>query len=258
MSIILEALRKAEKDKSRLLAESSAKVSRPTTPWWPLAGATLLTGAGVFWLLRGQSSVPATPVSAPASAAISVAASVAEPAVLDDVIDAGNVDADSEIGESTVVESPEIVELSEEEATALLEPPAPVRPEKLAEKPVEKPVEKAEKPATPPVVVAEKPADKPSDTLKPIDFSKASGVMLPPAKARHLKDMPNSYRDSFPPLIIEVHFYDPKAAKRFIMVAGRRYRQGDTLVEGPKVAEITNEEAILAYNGEKVSVDIPR
>jgi general secretion pathway protein B len=50
-------------------------------------------------------------------------------------------------------------------------------------------------------------------------------------------------------LHLDIHVYSEKPAERFVFVNMNKYREGDTLEEGPDVDEITPDGVILAYRG---------
>ena len=52
-----------------------------------------------------------------------------------------------------------------------------------------------------------------------------------------------------PGLHLDLHVYSPRAPERFIFVNSRKYREGDTLTEGPVVEQITPNGAVLSYRG---------
>lgn len=78
-----------------------------------------------------------------------------------------------------------------------------------------------------------------------------------PPPVRLLKDMPSSYRAEFPKLSIDVHSYDDNPLRRFVLVNGRKYRETDTLVEGPRIEEIVPEGVVFEHRGSKVLQEIP-
>ncbi|MGQ0620215.1 MAG: general secretion pathway protein GspB [Panacagrimonas sp.] len=67
---------------------------------------------------------------------------------------------------------------------------------------------------------------------------------------KHLRDQPVAYRSAFPPMKVEVHVHDPDPAKRWFMMGGKRYIEGSRLPEGPRVVEITEDGMIFNYRGE--------
>lgn len=73
-----------------------------------------------------------------------------------------------------------------------------------------------------------------------------------------LKDMPPSFRGEFPALSVQVHVYDSNPLRRFVLINGKKYRETDTLVEGPRVVEIVPEGVVLEHRGTKVLQEMPR
>lgn len=73
-----------------------------------------------------------------------------------------------------------------------------------------------------------------------------------PASARRLKDMAPAYRAEFPPITIDVHVYNDNPQRRFVLINGRRYREGDVLSEGPRIAQIVPEGIVFDWRNEQV------
>lgn len=60
---------------------------------------------------------------------------------------------------------------------------------------------------------------------------------------------------SIPPLHMDLHSYAPDPSKRFVLINMRRLYEGQALPEGPKVESITNDAAIMSYNGTRFVLD---
>lgn len=54
-----------------------------------------------------------------------------------------------------------------------------------------------------------------------------------------------------PELTIDLHIFTDDPARRAVFINGRRYTQGDSIVEGPRVEEITRDGAVLNYRGQR-------
>jgi general secretion pathway protein B len=52
-----------------------------------------------------------------------------------------------------------------------------------------------------------------------------------------------------PTLNVDLHVYSTTPSERMVFVNSRKYREGDTLQEGPLVRQITPSGAVLEYNG---------
>lgn len=81
----------------------------------------------------------------------------------------------------------------------------------------------------------------------------------PPSMAsRALAQMPECFRAAFPPLSVDVHAYNPDPQRRFVQIAGRRYREGDHLIEGPQVLEIVPDGIVFQWHDERVVFALQR
>jgi len=66
-----------------------------------------------------------------------------------------------------------------------------------------------------------------------------------------LQDLPATFRDSAPKLRLEVLLYSDAPAERMVFINGRKYKEGDT-VEGKAVVEsIVRDGAVLSYQGQR-------
>jgi general secretion pathway protein B len=123
------------------------------------------------------------------------------------------------------------------EATPPPEALAPVQ-QPMAARPVD-PAPKAEaSPPPQPVVQAPPPAPVPA----------------PPA--RPLTEMPSGFVSSLPSLNIDIHSYDQRAAKRYVLINLNKYREGDYLAEGPQLIEILPDGVVLEHLGERFILPI--
>lgn len=109
----------------------------------------------------------------------------------------------------------------------------------------------------------ETPAAAPPPEPPPLDAlpqPTATAAVSPPPRdsVRPLKDMPPSFRSEFPALSVQVHVYDANPLRRFALVNGKKYRETDTLVEGPRVVEIVENGIVLEQRGTRVLLEMPR
>ena len=58
-------------------------------------------------------------------------------------------------------------------------------------------------------------------------------------------------RGTVPPLHLDLHVYANATQQRFIFVNSRKYKEGDTLQEGPVIEEITPDGAVLNFRGSR-------
>ena len=54
-----------------------------------------------------------------------------------------------------------------------------------------------------------------------------------------------------PELTIDLHIFTDDPTRRAVFINGRRYTQGDSITEGPRVEEITRDGAVLNYRGQR-------
>ncbi|SFF40786.1 general secretion pathway protein B [Fontimonas thermophila] len=249
MSYILDALRRAERERTlgqapsaETLVTVAPPVQRRNPRLLALAAATLillLAMLAAWWLRRP----PAPAQSMPAPAAQPQPGDLPQP-----ILQAAAADAESPpLGGLPVFE--------DDSAIATLDdvtPPFQARaPDRAATPPpaVEQSARPAETSAPPsmpePTAPTEPPAQIP-DTAKPEPPLPPSGA--PPL----LRDMPPAFRAQFPALNLQVHVYDPLAEKRWVMIDGRRYREGQALDSGPVIVDITPDGVVFELQGERV------
>lgn len=250
MSFILDALQKSERERhaGQAPAIDEALTRPPPEPRrrgrneeMVLVVRTVLIVSAVFliagltWWLLSRSQGTATPAPVPAAtvAATAPAATAPEPAA--EVVPLP--------APSTAMRvDPE--RLQAPIASADLGPDAASLDELLDETP-----EAEAASATPPPVDA------------PVQEAPAEPAPPPPASrsaVRPLKDMPPSFRSEFPALSVQVHVYDPNPLRRFVLVNGKKYRETDSLIEGPQVVEIVEDGIVLEQRGTRVLLEMPR
>jgi general secretion pathway protein B len=76
-------------------------------------------------------------------------------------------------------------------------------------------------------------------------------VIEPAPPARPLSEMPSGYVANLPSLNIDIHSYDSKPAKRYVLINMEKYREGDYLAEGPQLIEIQTDGVVLEHLGER-------
>jgi len=108
-----------------------------------------------------------------------------------------------------------------------------------------------------------KPTAKPREPAAP--QQRTETVSAPPARAKPQADKEPA-RDEYgnlptltelslagsmtlPPLRIDIHVYSDMPAERFVFINMDKYREGDTLNEGPGVEAITESGVVLSYQG---------
>jgi general secretion pathway protein B len=85
-------------------------------------------------------------------------------------------------------------------------------------------------------------AARTSDPLLTHEDSKADTEVLPSMSEVNLNGQ-------LPELHIDVHVYATNAAERFVYINMRKYREGETIAEGPVLERIRRDGAVLNYQG---------
>lgn len=79
----------------------------------------------------------------------------------------------------------------------------------------------------------------------------------PKAKpARPLSEMPSGFIANLPELNIDIHSFDQRPAKRYVLINLEKYREGDYLAEGPLLLEVLTDGVILEHLGERFILPI--
>lgn len=254
MSYILDALRKAERDRNLgrtpSLGDVTAPHARPpsqrpsnrtlglialvvvllicTVALWPRHRATQPSAPPAT---VAAAPAPPAPVAAPAVAPAPAPAPELSAAPADGTI-SDEVPADSIDDLMDDAEAPaDETGTSDAEANPAAPPPAAVAPESI------------------PTVSA--PAAQPSEPPAAEEPEAASDVPL-------LRDMPADYRGAFPQLRVDVHVYDDDPARRWTLINGHKAAEGTTLAEGPTVSRITPEGIVFDFRGRTVLIPLNR
>ncbi|MCG7940794.1 MAG: general secretion pathway protein GspB [Candidatus Thiodiazotropha lotti] len=95
------------------------------------------------------------------------------------------------------------------------------------------------------------PTPQPVVTAKPVQAPPPPAPKPPPPRAIPLHDMPGGFVSNLPEMNIDIHSYDPRPLKRYVLVNMEKYREGDYLAEGPLLIEILPEGVIMEHMGER-------
>lgn len=232
MSFILEALRKSEQERLRhqnpgmadLRARNRAEGQRY---WLPLV--IVLVGINIGLLLflwlnsapQTDTPVAAAPATDPSDAnAVPLAAPEAEKSAVTGV----PIDGTSPPAASTL---PVNAEPEEAELTAVA-----AAERNLSSELVPRPLPVPEPVTAVPARASAQPAPEPSYGSLPT-----------------LTELTLAGTISLDPLNIDMHVFSPKVAERFVFINMSKYREGDSLREGPVLKTITEDGVILDYQG---------
>lgn len=264
MSLILDALKRAERERQAdatpapdAVAAPAAQPARRPRAWIGVAVivAGLLVAAALLWDAFRDKPGPVPPPEAQAQPPVIVARpapSVQEPAPavvpgteavtsLDDLTDEATLEA----GPQPLPEPAQKPVPPTAIATRPAPPPTTSPPQEIRASPA---------PAPAPPVTKSGPTATPQ-AAPPTEIPPA---LTQPAPLKKFREMPPEYRADFPALKIEIHVYEKTSAQRFVMVNGRKYREGERLAEGPTLIEIAPDGIVLEYRGERVLYTLGR
>jgi general secretion pathway protein B len=132
---------------------------------------------------------------------------------------------------------------SREIEPVVTQPPVPAIPSPrsaMEPQPVTPPLQVEDHDMTPVVEAEPEPEPEPTPALPP----------------KPLHEMPSGFVANLPPLNIDIHSYDERPAKRYVLINMEKYREGDYLAEGPRVLEILSEGAVMEHMGERFILPI--
>ena len=109
-------------------------------------------------------------------------------------------------------------------------------------------------------VLADPPTPVPRDLIADIEAFKQKVLKDRGGKpvnkaAKAMDEDPMSLRltreqeADLPPYLMTVHVFDKEQSKRFVLISGRKYREGDKTREGMTVERILTDGAVLSYKG---------
>ena len=250
MSYILDALRQAERERhlgqppSLTAPPLAAEPGRRRFGWWLALGLGLgLLNAALlaFFLIRPQPATPrviaATPAPAPtptAPVAIAPTPAATAPAATVTLVTPPVVPARPPV----------------EDAPARKAPPAMPRQE-----PISKPVTPVA--TRPPVAPARRERREPP--ASPLPVTPGSVTLAPePESVPPLETLSANARRGIPTLNLDIHVHSADPNQRFVVINGRRYREGERLGEGPVLESVTRDGAILRQDGQRFRLSVRR
>lgn len=237
MSLILDALRKSEHERQRqagpglAVVPESAERSRPAT-WLLVLGALLLLNIVVLAavLLTGRPSGPTNvdrplPVEAPPPAVQHPSATA-----------------------SPMPAPPPAVAREQPSRTAPVTLPA--RPPRNEVRPLTTEVAPgtaaAARRTEPPAPTGTDPAPPPAAASSPVVQQATDDARLP-----RFADLVVRGELNVPHMHVDIHVFSPAPAERFVFINMRKYGEGDSTQEGPRVERITPDGAVMDYQGQR-------
>jgi general secretion pathway protein B len=264
MSFILDALRKSEHERQRqtgpALAEVPVAAPKPRSNVWATGAIALLlvnlVVIGVLLIRKAAREPEATvPAAMPAPTQAAPAATAPSPA---------QVTMTQTVPSGTVAAPPPMLQPARSAG-----PPADGSRNSLEEEMSEAPpmldaqmaADAAAPPAGPPVVTRA-PNGRGSVVYESLPASAAVGAQqyAAPPQSRTASQsagpkLPTADEvtaaGGVPALNLDLHVYSTRPTERMVFVNSRKYREGDTLQEGPVVQTITPDGAILEFRGSR-------
>lgn len=264
MSFILDALKKAERERRSAAVPTPATVHRTAVPpsrrrrLWPLiAGAVVVANVGVWlWLLRPLPSVSdKAPVSAtrepvttavPAAPEHAVRAHPVAPVVTPDAPDKAAVAVVPSHAPPAATRSAPSVSLPRPEHNPDVTPQAATKPAHVTSVGAAAP--RSASPPTPETAPEKFPAPAgDSASVKPVERDPAT----PPASQQ-----PPMPQDVFANLHLQVHIYSEVPAQRRVFINNQKYVEGQRIDANLVVENITPDGVFVSYQGKRVLLRI--
>jgi general secretion pathway protein B len=258
MSFILDALRKSEHARQREtgpgLAEIPVAPARPKKNLWATAAVALLLvnllAVGVLLLRRAQQDDAAAATSAPTPEGSSV---TAEPVATPPVVAAATgpvTQGAAPPRAAPTAPSEGRNPLADEVGAGSAEPSLQAAASAVPDGPPAVTRQGSARPGS--VVYAPVPEAEDLPYVAPAPARAVQPSPAPPASEPALPGADEVIaRGGVPPLHLDLHVYANEPQQRFVFVNSRKYREGDTLAEGPVVEQITTDGAVLNFRGSR-------
>ena len=282
MSFILDALRKSEHERQRqtgpALVETPVATPRPRSNPWATAAILLLlvnlVAIGVVLIMKSRDE-PTAALPATAGQTSGQTDGQTDGQTADQSADQAASRAASEpaarpaVAEPTAGPAAPPAPAPQATVTRTLPQPTPaaVAPPTLqpqaggTRNPLEQEMSSATPPADlaaaatpPPGPAAVRPTQRGSVVYQTLPEAEPA-MGYPPAATAPAGNLPRTdemtARGALPELRLELHVWSSLPQERFVFVNGRRYREGDSLAEGPAVEEITRDGVVLNSGGNR-------
>ncbi len=264
MSYILEALKRAERERSLGKAPAATDVARMPTAATPEADrsrwliriliALLLLAIVVIIVLgrvvtsskRNHEISSATNTTAPSNVGVrpAIPATGPKPGVADNAA-INSLDDVAPVSQRDASEPPADYRVHRADSAPTQPPVAETPTEPAVATPSAADIDEARAADPVPVAPAMIPAQAPQE---PIAAAAPAAATLPP----QLRQMPDTFRAQFPALTVGVHAYDADPKRRFAIIDNHSYHEGDALPQGPRIESIVPEGIVFDWNGQRV------
>lgn len=258
MSFILDALRKSEHARQREtgpgLAEIPVAPARPKKNLWATAAVALLLvnllAVGVLLLRRAQQddAPAAAATTAPVNASIATAPDPQPPVVAAATGPVTQGAAPPRMAPAAATEGRN--PLADEVGAGSTEPSLQAAAAAVPDGPPAVTRQRSTRPGS--VVYAPVPEAEDLPYVAPAPQHEAQPQAAPATSAPAMPGADEVIaRGGVPPLHLDLHVYANEPQQRFVFVNSRKYREGDTLAEGPVVEQITPDGAVLNFRGSR-------
>jgi general secretion pathway protein B len=260
MSFILDALRKSEHERQRQggpgLAEVAVATPRTRTSVWAAAAVVLLianlAAVGILMLRRGRAEDGTAAPTAPVAAAPATSVAAAPPTTAASPAPAAPPDAPPVAQQVPVQAAPSTTAANTPPMLQPADASAPGTRNPLAD-------EVTEDAMLDDPVLAERAASVPSGPPAVSEYPTRPGSVvyerLPGAGGASTAsaDLPtvDDVGTGLPEMHVDLHVYAANPQERFVFVNKRKYHEGETLQEGPRVEEITRDGVVLSQHGRR-------
>lgn len=250
MSYILDALRRAEAERSRgsvphlhapmpgldlgAAAQPAPSALRRHAGWLVAAAALLVAGVA-WWRAGGAPMAPAVPMAAPAASGPS-GSGIGQATAPRPVPALAPNPAGSVAAIPGVAVTPPASPRAADAAQATPPPPPPASPARA-------PTRNADEAAAP------RPAPRPAAPSRgdpPAETRTAAAAPLP-----NRRDLPPALQQALPPLGFGGTVYASRPSERMVVVNGEVWREGDRIAPGVVVEEIRRKDAVLSIQGQR-------
>lgn len=79
-----------------------------------------------------------------------------------------------------------------------------------------------------------------------------------PPSTPFLRQLPDSFQRTLPPLAVNIHIYATDEGQRILYINNREYRRGEWIQDGLRVEEIVPDGVVLRYQGQAFKLPRPR
>ncbi len=260
MSYILDALRKAEHERhlgrppSLTASPAPAQTTGQRLWLWLAVGLGLGFNAALlaYFLTRPQPATgPATPVATTPKPAQQTPLESGPPAGVSKPTTEPSGSAPLATAPTHPDAGPSVNPPPKTPATVESPPAPPAQPPASRKSPAAVSPPEAARPSSAAPVRERRQASTPKPAPGPT-------VTIGPEPPPLLETLPAEGRRGLPDLNLDIHVYSPDRDKRFVVVNGRRYREGDPIEKGAVLESVTPNGAVLRQGGQRFRLSVRR